>query len=134
MCRSRTSSLVRKREFSEQASSYRESSHEIPLKQTLLIRSYPSIPNVPRAAPSHTWDPITRPSPRSLSQEAIERSQNQGRRSDGDDEDAAPHAAHDKAVNVERLGFFKRADGKREEGKDQEDGWGQRKGTVRDEL
>lgn len=46
----------------------------------------------------------------------------------------APHAAHDKAVNVERLGFFKRAEEKREGGKDQEDGWGMRKGRVGDEL
>ena len=102
------------------------------LNQPWFNHSYPSVPNVPRAAPSHTWDPITRPSPRSLSQDAIARSQ--GRRGEDGDDDAAPHAAHDKAVNVEKLGFFKRADEKREGGKDQEAGWEQKKGRVADEL
>lgn len=102
------------------------------LKYSGWYGSYPSIPNIPRAGPSHTWDPITRPSPRSLSQEAIARSK--GRSGRNDDDDAAPHEAHDKAVNVERLGFFKRADEKRDGGKDQEGGWEQKKGRGRDEL
>lgn len=98
---------------------------------------YPPIANMAPPPPSHTWDPITRPSPRALSPEAFERAKRGGAVGvDGQvgDEAAAPHAAHDKGVNVERLGFFKRADEKREGGKDQEDGWGQRKGRVSDEL